>query len=535
MNNLNNTQLLELSIALAQSVATDHRYDDLLTAIRKMITCDAIVLLAYKGDYLQPLAQQGLAKETIGRRFHIDQHPRFEAICNADQAVRFPADSDMPDPYDGLLTAMEGDLPVHACMGIPLYFSEQLIGVLTLDSLTPAVFDQLSSRSLALIASMASISLHSSLTMESLQENVNHAKAVMKALNEPNLSGSFMEIIGQSSAIKKLKHDISLVAPSNYSVLIEGESGTGKELVAHSIHQQSDRYEQAMIYVNCAALPENLVESELFGHVKGAFTGAESKRAGKFLIADGGTLFLDEVGELPLSTQSKLLRALQSNEIQPVGQDNIIRVNVRVIAATNRDLKEEVNKGRFRADLYHRLNVYPIAVPPLREREGDINLLTGFFIERASRKLGVNQLKVSPALSENLASYNWPGNVRELEHFLTRAALKACAKVPMQQRHDHIVTIDLKDGDDLSLLPATETATANAHEISANTEPYLPQSQTPLDLRNAMNEYQRKLVKQALVVHEGNWSKAARHLNVDRANLVRLAKRLGITIEKNIL
>ena len=328
MNNLSENQLLELSISLAQGVASKQRFDDLLTAIRKVITCDAIALLAFKSDYLEPLALQGLGKETMGRRFLISEHPRFDVISQSTKAVRFPADSELPDPYDGLLTTMDGDLPVHSCMGIPLYFDNQFIGVLTIDSLTPGVFDELSERSLSLISSMASVSLHTALAVDMLEANVSHSKEVLRALNEPSASGSHLEIVGQSKSIERLKSEISLVAPSNYCVLIEGESGTGKELVAHSVHQQSSRAEQALIYVNCAALPENLVESELFGHVKGAFTGADSKRVGKFLIADGGTIFLDEVGELPLAAQSKLLRVLQNNEIQPVGQDDIIKVDV---------------------------------------------------------------------------------------------------------------------------------------------------------------------------------------------------------------
>ena len=539
MNNLSDNQLLELSIALAQGVSSEQRFDDLLTAIRKAITCDAIVLLAFKGDYLQPLALQGLSSETIGRRFQISEHPRFQAICTSAKSVRFPVDSDLPDPYDALLTATDGDLPVHACMGIPLYFSSKLIGVLTLDSLTPGVFDSLSERTLSLIASMASVSLHTALTVDVLEANVSHSKEVMRALSEPSASGSYLEIVGSSPSIEKLKNEIALVAASHYSVLIEGESGTGKELVAHSVHQQSNRAEQALIYVNCAALPENLVESELFGHVKGAFTGADSKRAGKFLIADGGTIFLDEIGELPLAAQSKLLRALQSGEIQPVGQDEIVKVDVRVVAATNRNLKDEVSNGRFRADLYHRLNVYPLKVPALREREGDVALLAGFFIERVKRKLGVNQLKMSADLVNKLNQYSWPGNVRELEHLLNRAALKACAKAPMQDRHKQIVTIKTLDSDELNTEKTLIAQRAN-QEISIEGEHSELMKQQPItqeqpiNLRSAMDDYQRALVKQALILHKGNWSQAAKHLSVDRANLIRLAKRLDIRVEKTI-
>ncbi|OKY27363.1 MULTISPECIES: nitric oxide reductase transcriptional regulator NorR [Thalassotalea] len=533
MNNLTDSQLLELSIELAQSVASQQRFDDLLTAIRKVIICDAIVLLVYQGDCLKPLASQGLDVETMGRRFIINEQPRFNAICQSKKAIRFPANSTMPDPYDGLLSATDGDLPVHACMGIPLYFENNLIGVLTLDSLSPGVFEQISERSLALIASMASVSLHTASTVDVLEANVTRSKEVMRALSEPSVSGNHLEIIGKSSAIDKLRNEISLVAPSNFSVLIQGESGTGKELVAHSIHQQSSRADQAIIYVNCAALPENLVESELFGHIKGAYTGAENKRAGKFLIANGGTLFLDEVGELPLAAQSKLLRALQSQEIQPVGQDEVINIDVRVIAATNRDLKTEVEAGRFRADLFHRLNVYPVNVPPLRAREGDVSLLSGFFIERTKRKLGVNQLKISPDLMSRLQEYNWPGNVRELEHLLSRAALKACAKVSAVNKHKEIVTIHPADSDELSANSFAVDELNDLSETSENTQPITLEK--TVNLRLLMDDYQRRIIKQALELHQGNWTKTAKYLSVDRANLTRLSKRLNIRVGKVVL
>ena len=425
MKEITSTALIELSLDLAQSLTSNDRFDRLLTTLRKTITCEAVAVLAVQGQYLTPLAQQGLSQDTLGRRFVITEHPRFERICQSTSAVRFPSDCDLPDPYDGLLIDREGDLPVHSCMGLPLYFNEQLIGVLTLDSLIPHVFDDLSVRTLEVVSAMAAVSLNTALTIELLENNVHHSKQVMAALSQPNALTEQNKLLGHSQAMEKLKREINLVAPSNYTVLIQGESGTGKELVAHSLHQQSQRSHEPIIYVNCAALPENLIESELFGHVKGAFTGADHQRLGKFAIANGGTLFLDEVGELPLVAQSKLLRALQSNEIQAVGQDKVTKVDVRVIAATNRDLAEEVAAERFRADLYHRLNVYPISAPALRERKGDIELLAGFFVEKLKRKLGLQQLKLANKVLDYLLVYQWPGNVRELEHMLSRAALKA--------------------------------------------------------------------------------------------------------------
>lgn len=529
MNLISQTALLELSIELAQSVASHDRFDRLLSTLRKAITCEAVAVLVYKGDYLEPLALQGLSKDTLGRRFIISEHPRFVEICHASKAVRFPSGSPLPDPYDGLLIDREGDLPVHACMGIPLIFDQQLIGVLTLDSLTPNIFDHLPERTLELIASMASVSLNTALTLELLEANISRSKIVMKALSEPNALAEQNELIGNSPVMENLKREIALVAPSNYSVLIQGESGTGKELVAHNVHWHSHRNDAPIIYVNCAALPENLVESELFGHTKGAFTGADKNREGKFLIADGGTIFLDEIGELPLAAQSKLLRVLQSNEIQPVGQDKVININVRVIAATNRHLDEEVAAGRFRADLYHRLNVYPLVVQPLRDRPQDIELLAGFFLEKTKRKLGLNQLKMAPQIAQYLSAYHWPGNVRELEHMLSRAALKACARKSYEPKDKVIISINLDDCDPLVFDAKDEHIKHSIRSSALSSD-----AKNTLNLRTEVDNFQRSMIKHTLVQENGNLSKSAKRLSVDRANLNRLCKRLDIQVAKTI-
>ncbi|WOD08969.1 sigma 54-interacting transcriptional regulator [Marinomonas sp. GJ51-6] len=238
------------------------------------------------------------------------------------------------------------------------------------------------------------------------------------------------EMIGQSDVMQALEQAIKLVAPSDFAILIEGETGVGKELVARMLHQTSLRSASPMVYVNCAAIPHHLIESELFGHVKGAFTGADRDRQGKFLLADGGTLFLDEIGELPLEVQGTLLRAIQNQEIQAVGKDQVRKIDVRIIAATNRHLETEVSEQRFRADLFHRLSVFPIQVPALRHRQGDIPLLAGFFAERFRRKLGLQQLTLSSSAIGLLETYHWLRNVRELEHVISRAALFAKADIP---------------------------------------------------------------------------------------------------------
>jgi len=230
-------------------------------------------------------------------------------------------------------------------------------------------------------------------------------------------------ILGESTAIRELLRQLALVAPTAASVLILGESGTGKELVAREIHDRSVRHGRPLITVNCASIPRELFESEFFGHVKGAFTGALRDRAGRFEAADGGTLFLDEVGEIPLALQGKLLRTLQEGTFERVGDDRPHRVDVRVVAATNRDLEREVSSGRFRRDLYYRLSVFPLRVPPLRERREDVALLAAHFAEAATRRLHVPRPRLSPSEAERLQRYDWPGNVRELQNVVERAVI----------------------------------------------------------------------------------------------------------------
>jgi len=250
----------------------------------------------------------------------------------------------------------------------------------------------------------------------------------IKADSEPDNQKQNQEIegiIGKSNLLKEVIEKIKIVAPAETSVLILGESGTGKERVAHAIHELSAHKSNAIVVVNCAALPQSLVESELFGHEKGAFTGANSLRIGKFEQADNGTIFLDEIGELPLESQSKLLRVLQEKEIQRIGGNKTIKINVRIIAATNKSLEKEVAEGRFRLDLYYRLNVFPIQLPTLQERKEDIEALANYFLKKYAASSRKNIDSITPSALAQLLQYNWPGNIRELEHIIERNVLLA--------------------------------------------------------------------------------------------------------------
>jgi transcriptional regulator with GAF, ATPase, and Fis domain len=231
------------------------------------------------------------------------------------------------------------------------------------------------------------------------------------------------EIIGASTGLRSVLSRVAKVAPTDATVLVTGETGTGKELVARAIHRRSDRASRAFVSVNCSAIPRDLIASELFGHEKGAFTGATQQRLGRFELANGGTIFLDEVGELPPDTQVALLRVLQEREFERVGGTQPIKVDVRVITATNRDLDAAVANGSFRSDLFYRLQVFPIEIPPLRERREDIALLAGYFIDRYSRKAGKNIRHVSQETLELLQSYSWPGNIRELQNVIERSMI----------------------------------------------------------------------------------------------------------------
>ncbi|WP_342246324.1 nitric oxide reductase transcriptional regulator NorR [Pseudomonas sp. OTU5201] len=506
--------LIPLVSDLSRELPERERYRRLLEALRGLLPCDATALLRLDGDQLVPMAVDGLSQDTLGRRFKVSEHPRLQALMESRGVTRFAADCGLPDPYDGLVEGHQEHLEVHDCMGCPLYLDDRPWGVLTLDAMDPSRFDGQDLYVLEDFASLAAATVKAAERMDTLTRRAQDEQQLAEIYRQAAGQVRPQEIIGQSATHKALVEEIKLVGSSELTVLISGETGVGKELVAQSIHSRSLRSRHPMISLNCAALPDTLVESELFGHVRGAFSGAVSERKGKFELADGGTLFLDEVGELPLAIQAKLLRVLQSGQLQRVGSDREHRVNVRVIAATNRDLAEEVRSGRFRADLYHRLSVYPLRVPPLRERGRDVLLLTGFFLEENRARLGLRSLRLSQDAQAALLGYDWPGNVRELEHLIGRAALKALAACTERPR---ILTLTASDLALPGNQPSATTRLVEEPEVAAN-----------CDLREAVDRYQRQLITASLERQAQNWAAAARELGLDRANLLRLAKRLGI-------
>src|SRR5512142_342789 len=426
---------LDVLVSIAQDLTTatgaGDRHRKLLESLSRVIAYDAAALLRLERDALVPVAARGLAPSALARRFPLREHPRLEIVCGSREPVIFPADSKLPDPFDGLLLEDPGATHrIHACLGCPLLIHGELLGVLTADARDPDAFGGVDLRCLTAVAALAAAELRTTQLIEALERTAERQGLIARDLMRDASMMQGGEIIGSSPSMARVRQEIELVARSDFTVLITGETGVGKELVARAIHQASNRRAQPLIHVNCAALPESLAESELFGHLRGAFTGATSDRPGKFEVADGGTLFLDEIGELPLVVQPKILRALQEGEIQRVGADRVVRVDVRLLSATNRDLDDEVRAGRFRADLFHRLAVFPLLVPPLRDRPEDVPLLAGSFCDTARRRLGLGPVRLSADAADALSSYPWPGNVRELENVISRAVLKAAAGVP---------------------------------------------------------------------------------------------------------
>ena len=322
-----------------------------------------------------------------------------------------------------------------------------------------------------------------------------------------NRNFQFDGVFGESQKLLEALEVAERVAPSLLPVLIYGESGTGKELVAKVLHANSDRSEEALVTVNCGAIPDNLLESELFGHKKGAFTGATTDRAGRFEAANGGTIFLDEIGELPLTGQVKLLRVLQSNEIQRVGSDVAIKVDARVVAATNRNLLEMCREGTFREDLYYRLSIIELSIPPLRERRDEIPLLIEFFADEAAEQLGLPELKLTRRLQGFLNRYDYPGNIRELRNLVFRLACLADASADLQHLPDYI---------------------RPAH-VDASSKPGPNGAFSLSDAKkSASDEAERQYLEAALSQTNGNVTELAKSLEMNRAHVQTLLKKHGL-------
>ncbi|HEY7676945.1 MAG TPA: sigma 54-interacting transcriptional regulator [Candidatus Methylomirabilis sp.] len=417
--------LLEINNAIISNLTQEALFRAIAGALRRVVPFDrsAIFLHDPPRDVLRLLAVEssipssyfrvGLempaADSHVGRVFR-EQQP----------LLRPDLEQQRPYPMEQLAY---GD-GVRSYVIVPLVARGVSIGTLAVASTRPGRYAEPD------VAFLQEVANQVALAVENMKayEEIAALKARLERENvylqeEIHREHNFGEMVGSSPALLAVLRSVDQVAPTDSTVLLSGETGTGKELIARAIHDRSPRRGRPLVVVNCAAISAGLVESELFGHVKGAFTGALERRVGRFELADGGTIFLDEVGELPLEAQVKLLRVLQEQEFEPVGSSKTLRVDVRVIAATNRDLEEAVRAGRFRADLFYRLNVFPLVVPPLRERRSDIPQLVMFFLSRFARKFGKRIDGVSRASMDRLTRYAWPGNIREIQNLMERAAV----------------------------------------------------------------------------------------------------------------
>jgi formate hydrogenlyase transcriptional activator len=444
-------------------------------------------------------------------RWAQEQRQWYVAASRAELRERFPM----------TFAVMEREGMESLC-ALPLVRGNRSFGALFFMSVNQGVYRAIPVALLERVASAVAVAVDHCFAYEALTELQHRLEAENVYLKEEvNASHDFRDVVGDSQAIRAVLSLVQTVAPTPATVLIQGETGTGKELIARAIHERSPRRDRPLVKLNCAAIAPSLVESELFGHVRGAFTGAVAARTGRFDVANGGTLFLDEIGELPLDTQVKLLRVLQEQEFEPVGSSQSKKVDVRVIAATNRDLAAEVAAGRFRSDLYFRLSVFPIVVPPLRERREDIERIGRAFVDRFARQLGKRIDAVSRASLDRLTAYDWPGNVRELSNIIERAVVLAQGPV-------------LDIGAALPVASAPPRAAVTS-PLSDATSPAFMDRPAPvrsvIDSSN-LGEVQRQHILDVLT--RTNWviegpGRAADLLGVNASTLRSRMKKLGIT------
>ena len=395
---------------------------------------------------------------------------------------------------------------IESTIGVPLWHGdEEIIGVLQVDNRDArGVFRERDLDILAILSQSASQAFAHARLVSRLRAAEESQRNENFFLKKREQGRRFDGIIGEAMPMKKLFEQLRKVVNTRVTVLVEGETGTGKELIASAVHYWSERRDALFIAQNCAAVPENLLESELFGHKKGSFTGATDDKKGLFELADGGTLFLDEVGEMPLNLQAKLLRVLQEGEIRPIGANVTKKIDVRIVAATNRDLEKEVAEGRFREDLFYRLKVFPLRVPPLRERREDIPLIAGHFLKRYATEFGRTVRGFSQQSMELLSSYKWPGNVRELENEVQR------------------LVIQLDDGGFVE----PEHLSPRIRQVENIIDRVHPKKGT---LKEMMEQVEKWVLLEALREHDNNKSQTARTLGITREGLHKKLKNFGLT------
>src|SRR5215813_8427288 len=514
-----NRSLLEVNNAIITNLTPEALFRSAFEAIRRVIPFDRAAFLLYRPE-TETLQLVSMDSDTdsdffeLGKEYDLKQDAASARVLKHQQAfLRGDLEKEHETPGEQRLVA-EG---IQSYCVIPLVAMGTSIGTFTVWSETKNRYSEEDAELLQEVGNQVALAVAN---MKSYGE-IAALKARLEKENvylqeEIRTEHNFEEIVGNSPALLDLLRRVDQVAPTDSSVLIYGETGTGKELIARAIHNRSARKHRPLVKVNCSAISAGLVESELFGHVKGAFTGAFERRIGRFELADGGTIFLDEVGELPLETQVKLLRVLQEREFEPVGSSQPARVDVRVIAATNRNLEESINTGSFRDDLFYRLNVFPIEVPPLRERRSDISKLATFFVFHYSKKLGKDIEGISHEAMDRISAYSWPGNVRELQNIIERAVI--LCQQPILDLKPDLAPISARGV--LSQVPEGSSE-SEAATYSGPTSPALS------TLKDVERGYIMTVLKQTGGVIEGPKG-AARILNLHPNTLRHRITKLGI-------
>ena len=489
------TLLFEISQILDRSLELEEVISPVLEAIAEHMGMHrgTVTLLNRQTGEIRISAAYGLTGEEKAKgRYKLGEGITGRVIQSGKPMI-VPDISSEPEFLDKTGARAKDKSTAFIC--VPIKIGQETVGALSSDRLfsDDITLDE-DVRLLTIIGSMIARAVQlrrdGEETRRQLEEENSRLQAALQESFQPD------NMIGNTRAMQQVYELLRQVAPSDATVLIRGESGTGKELIANAIHYNSLRAGKTFIKVNCAALPEGVIESELFGHEEGAFTGAVKTRKGRFEMADGGTIFLDEIGDLSLLMQVKLLRVLQEKEIERVGGSETIKIDVRIIAATNRALEEEITEGKFREDLYYRLNVFPIHLPPLRERRGDIMLLADHFVEKYSKKNHKTVKRISSAAIDLLTSYHWPGNVRELENCIERAALLSTDGV-IHAYH---------------LPPSLQSAESTNTGLATT-------------LQEALDNLEKELIKEALKSARGNRAKAARKLGISE-------RIMGLRVEK---
>ncbi len=475
-------RLYEFSARLVQRHTLDELLEELMDAVIEITSADKGFLILFEGDDLAVKVARNLKRENIADAVSQLSDSIVAKTIKTQKPV-IVSDAMNDDEFAAAKSVMKLKLSSVIC--VPLLDRGRLLGLIYVgnDSVTH-LFVQETMRVLTVFAAQASLIISNALLMRELEFDKQKLSSALENLR-------FGEIVGSSKAIQDVFRKVEKVAATDISVLITGETGTGKELIAREIHNRSPRQKRPFITINCGAIPENLLESELFGHVRGAFTGAVSNRPGKFQAAAGGTLFLDEIGEMPLALQVKILRAIQERAVARVGDTRTEPVDIRILAATNRDLEEEIAKGRFREDLYYRLNVVNLHLPPLRERGEDVLVIARYLLSRYAKEYDSQVRGLSPNAAVAIRKHNWPGNIREMENRLKKALVLADST--------------MLGPDDLEL---------TGDELP----PILP-------LNEAKERFQRQYINEVLALNNGNRTKTARDLGVDPRTIFRHLER----------